>query len=87
MTDFIATLDKYSALLGWGLSGHQEECLTLLDMAIEELVARRKDWRVVALHDCLTYIDAHSPSFSHDEEWRVDKVQFSCTGPCVESSA
>lgn len=35
------TLQKYSELLSWGLTGQQEECWTMLDSAIEELVKLR----------------------------------------------
>lgn len=46
--DMTEMLDKYSKQLGWGLGGHQEECLTLLDMAVDELVERRKlDWQLI----------------------------------------
>lgn len=36
------SLDKYSKALGWGLTGIQPECWTLLDSAVEELKERRK---------------------------------------------
>jgi len=35
------TLDQYSRLLGWGLTGSQPECWILLDSAIRELLQRR----------------------------------------------
>ena len=35
------SLEKYSIKLGWGLTGIQGECWTLLDMAVDELVAKR----------------------------------------------
>jgi hypothetical protein len=36
-----ASLEKYSTKLGWGLTGTQPECWTLLDYAIAELVKRK----------------------------------------------
>lgn len=40
--DTWASLNRYSDTLGWGLSGMQPECWTLLDAAIEELLVKRK---------------------------------------------
>lgn len=40
--DTWASLDKYSKALGWGLSGMQPECWTMLDSAVNELVKARK---------------------------------------------
>lgn len=60
------SLEKYSIKLGGGLAGIQGECWTLLDMAVNELVAKRdllrwrdaeteppekSDWYTVLFHD------------------------------------
>lgn len=37
-----ASLGKYSEKLGWGLTGIQPECWTMLDMSVDELKDRRK---------------------------------------------
>jgi hypothetical protein len=58
-----ASLNTYSNQLGWGLSGMQSECWTLLDAAISELVdARRiiKETRE-ALHMPPNHFDADLP--------------------------
>ena len=36
------SMDKYSAKLGWGITGAQEECWTMLDIAVDqaEVMAR-----------------------------------------------
>jgi len=39
--DTWASLNRYSNVLGWGLSGIQPECWTCLDMAVGELVQSR----------------------------------------------
>jgi len=36
------SMQTYSSKLGWGLSGIQPECWTLLDTAVDELVWRRE---------------------------------------------
>lgn len=41
------SLGKYSDRLGWGLTGLQAECWTLLDRAVEELAELRKRYRIV----------------------------------------
>ena len=40
-TDVWRSLEKYSSKLGWGIVGHQPECWTCLDMAVDELKDRR----------------------------------------------
>jgi hypothetical protein len=39
-------LGAYSNKLGWGLSGIQPECWTLLDTAVDELVQLRKQYTI-----------------------------------------
>lgn len=41
-----ASMDSYSKKLGWGLTGIQPECWTLLDSAVDELAALRDCYRL-----------------------------------------
>jgi hypothetical protein len=37
------SMDRYSQELGWGLTGYQPECWSLLDAAVSELVRLREE--------------------------------------------
>ncbi len=65
--DMTETLDKYSKQLGWGLGGHQEECLPLLDMAIDELVAHRE-----TINRLANFIMAELPGEPSESEGAID---------------
>lgn len=47
-----SSMEKYSQKLGWGITGAQEECWTMLDMAVEQAaVMARVRRQVDALDD------------------------------------
>lgn len=66
-SDLSETLDRYSKQLGWGLGGHQEECLTLLDMAVDELVSAREQINRLA-----NFIMAEVPGEPSESEGAID---------------
>jgi hypothetical protein len=87
-------LDKYSKTLGWGLTGIQPECWTLLDLAVEELKKRRAaDEQIIRIITrmrcgCLSKdCTAHGSYIAGDDELRAamtyEKTLFPKTVQCA----